>query len=424
MHKVRAHTGAMVSIAVLSVVALSVRTRAVTDLAAALATAIWVGIFVSNPGKYERLMPLATILGILALVFGTRVVFLSGMPKNDFLQFYAGAGSLGAHDLYATAAAQATRESLSQNQFPMAFVRLPFYAWLLRPLTWLGYHTAYVIWQSLSAVSFIAAVLLRRSHRLAVAVAFAWSIPLAVTWVRGQDTGFILLALTLAMFLLETGWPGAGGFVISFCAMKWNLFLTLPIFLLRFRSPRFLSGFLIGALIILLVSFAVAGVSWPVEYLRLLQQPELSPHVEGMPNLRGLFSGIPRHFYFVITYALATIGIVILNWFVVFRTTSREYAMAATCISGLLITPHAYPYDCAILIPSLVALGFKTCSLSVRYLAILALTPVFSLLLWSRTWHALSQCALVALLLAIALEQKNAVSEHASAEPRGMSIAL
>jgi hypothetical protein len=396
----------MVGIAVLSVVALSIRIRTIADFAAALATAIWVGIFVSSPGKYKRLMPLATIFGILALVSGTRVVFWNGMPKNDFLQFYVGAGTVGAHDFYGTAAAQATRESLSQEQFPMAFVRLPFYAWLLHPLTWLSYHAAYVIWQSLSAASFIAAVLLRRSRRLAVAVASAWSIPLAVAWVRGQDIGFVLLALTLAMFLLETGWPGAGGVVISFCAIKWNLFLMLPMFLLRFRSARFLSGFFIGTLIIVLISFAVAGVSWPAEYLRLLQKPELSPHIDGMPTLSGLFSGISQHFYFVTTYALATIGVATLNWFVVFRTASREYAMAATCISGLLVTPHAYPYDCALLIPFLVALGFKTHSLPVRYLATLVLMPVFSLLLWSHTWHTFSQCALLALLLAMALEQK------------------
>ena len=171
--------------AVLSVVALSVHSRTITDLAAALATAIWVGIIVSSPDKYKRLMPLATILGIIALVFGTRVVFLNEIPKNDFLPFYVGARTLGAHHFYGTAAEQATQESLSQDQFPVAFVRLPFYAWLLRPLTWLSYHTAYVIWQSLSAASFFAVVFLRRRHRMAVAVAFAWSIPIAVAWVRG-----------------------------------------------------------------------------------------------------------------------------------------------------------------------------------------------------------------------------------------------
>lgn len=187
--------------------------------------------------------------------------------------------------------------------------------------------------------------------------------------------------------------------------MKWNLFLTLPLFLVRFRSARFLLGFFIVLTIILLISFAVAGTGWPGEYLRLLQRPELSPHVDGMPNLRGLLSGIPRHSYFVTAYVLATISVVILNWFVVFRTANLEYAMAATCISGLLITPHAYLYDCALLIPSLVALGFTTRSLRVRYLAILVLTPAFPLLLSSHTWHALSQCALIALLLAMAQEQ-------------------
>jgi hypothetical protein len=180
---------------------------------------------------------------------------------------------------------------------------------------------------------------------MVVAVASAWSIPIALAWVRGQDIGFILLVLILAMFLLETERPGAAGAVFSLCAMKWNLFLTLPLFLYRFRSVRFLLGFLIGMMIILLVSFAAAGVSWPGEYLRLLQRSELSPHVEGMPNLRGLFSGIPRYSFFVTTCFLTSVGVVILNWFVVFRTANREYAMAATCIAGLLLPLRLCPSD-------------------------------------------------------------------------------
>jgi hypothetical protein len=288
LYKIWEHARAPVSVAVFSAVALSLRTRAITDLAAALAIAISVGIFVSSPGKYARLVPLATIAGILTLAYVTLVEFHSGTPPNDFLQFYVGAGTLGAPDFYGTAAERATRESLSQHQFPMVFVRLPFYAWLLRPLTRLSYHTAYVIWQAASAASFFAAVLLRHRHRLVVAVASAWSIPIALAWIRGQDVGFLLLALTLAMFLLETGRPGAGGAMLSLCAVKWNLFLTLPLFLVRFRSARFLLGFFITLTIILLVSFAVAGAGWPGEYLRLLQRPELSPHVDGMPNLRGL----------------------------------------------------------------------------------------------------------------------------------------
>jgi hypothetical protein len=405
----------MAGIAALSVAALSIRARTITDLAAALATAIWVGIFVSSSHKYERLMPLAAISGILVLVLGTLVVFHRETPRNDFLQFYVGAGAVGAQDFYGSATAEATRESLSQHQFPMAFVRIPFYAWLLHPLTRLSYHAAYVIWQALSASSFFAAALLRHRYRLAVAVASAWSVPIAVGWVRGQDIGFILLGLTLAMFLLEAGWPGTGGVVISLCAMKWNLFLTLPLFLVRFRSARLLSGFFIGVLSILIISFAVAGAAWPGEYLRLLQKPELSPHIDGMPNLRGLLSAIPKHSYFVTASLLATVGVVILNWFVVFRTASREYAMAATCICGFLITPHVYIYDCALLTPFLVVMAFESRSLPVRYLTILVLTPVFSLLLWSRTWHALSQCAMLALLLAMAMEQRKN-SAHIAAQ--------
>ena len=133
MRKVWTYTGAA-AITVFSVVAVSVRTRTVTDLAAAIAIAIWVGIFVSSPRKYARMMPLATFVGILTLALLAFAEFHSGAPRNDFLPFYVGASTLGVRDFYGIAAARATRESLSQHQFPMPFIRLPFYAWLLRPL--------------------------------------------------------------------------------------------------------------------------------------------------------------------------------------------------------------------------------------------------------------------------------------------------
>jgi hypothetical protein len=227
-------------------------------------------------------------------------------------------------------------------------------------------------------------------------------VPIAVTLVRGQDIGFVLLLLSLAVRFMDEDWLVAGGAIFALCTIKWNLLLVLPLFLVRFRSFRLWSGFLGSVVVLTCLSFAVAGRQWPGEYFRLLQNPAWSPHVEVMPNLRGLVAG-----WFWQNRLQASLAVCVAGFdlVIVARSKSREYAMAATCAAGLLLTPHAYVYDCAVLIPFLVAVGYETSRLVVRYLAVLLLTPAFALLLWSQNWHTVSQGALVALLAAMAWDQ-------------------
>jgi len=160
-----------ITTALLCVAALFAPSREIRDIAAALATSLWVWMLVSHPAKYSRLVPFGVLAGVLAMSFGIVVIFRGNAPKNDFLQFYVGAQNAGARNFYAMAASSATTQSLLQNQFPMPFVRLPFYAFLLRPLAGLEYRTAYAVWQALSAASFVAVALLWSGRRPCVALA-------------------------------------------------------------------------------------------------------------------------------------------------------------------------------------------------------------------------------------------------------------
>lgn len=380
---------------------------------AAACIAIWVWKFVQAPSRYARFLWPGTLLGVIVFGAGTFYVLRGNVPRNDFLSFYVAARNPG-RGLYSNAALQASRESATEKQYPMPFVRIPFYALVLRPLGWMSYRSAYWVWQLLSAAAFIgSAALSMQRYRPAIA-AFAWSLPLWLAWGRGQDIAFVLLFLLGAVLLLEKDWKFIAGLVLSLCSLKWNLFLSLTIFVLRFRSKRLLYGLASGGAVITALSFAAAGSRWLFDYLKLLRDPLISPHIEGMPNLAGMFFGVlPPSRAFPLMLLIA-ICVLVINWMIVSSTSDLWYSMAATAVCGIVITPHSYVYDCALLVPFLVAVVHGSKSFLVRYLTVLALTPVFALILVSPRLHLVSQIVLVALPVAMLIETRAGVRQGAT----------
>jgi hypothetical protein len=272
---------------------------------------------------------------------------------------------------------------------------------LLHPLAKMSYETSYILWQICSVLSLLATSLVWRPYRAAVALSCAWSLPVAFVLTRGQDVGLLLLLLSLAAALAHYQKPGLSGGVLAMCAIKWNIVLTLPILVWKHRSQRFRVAFLIVVLVLLALSFVVAGLDWPAEYIRLIFSPELSPHGREMPNLRGLFHGAPGFPYVVSAVALA---VLLLDWIVVKSTCTLEYKMAATVVSSILLSPHAYCYDCAILIPFLVAVAYQTSRIELRYISLLLLAPAFYALLLLPAWHFIPSAALLLFLIVLAID--------------------
>src|SRR5690348_3297775 len=75
--------------------------------------------------------------------------------RNDFLSLWAGARLVGGAHLYDRAAVQQEYLEAIGATGDIEFGRLPCFAFFLKPLTWLSYYHAAVVWESMSALASI-----------------------------------------------------------------------------------------------------------------------------------------------------------------------------------------------------------------------------------------------------------------------------
>jgi hypothetical protein len=123
---------------------------------------------------------------------------------------------------------------------------------------------------------------------------------------------------------------------------------------------------------LIVMSFAVAGRAWPVEMARVLSSHEILTKEYVMPNIRGLLSAFTDRITLEILLDLVIGGIV----FRIVRRADFQVGMAATLVGSLLVSHHAGPEDCVVLIPALLLIGERSNSRTILYCFIL-LSPVF-----------------------------------------------
>jgi len=313
---------------------------------------------------------------------------------TDFMDLYAGGKLAFSDGLYDSARVLRTEAATEGWSSPTRlFMRPPVFAVLLWPLAQLPYGTASAVWEILCAGAFAGfAVLWPSGNRWAVAVACCWSLPAFMSVAEGQDIGFLLLWLALAMRLLGKNRPVLAGVVFSLCAAKFHLFLLVPVWVVANRAWRFAWGLCAGGAVLLIASFAANGADWPVRYYRLLTNPANNPYAGVMPNLHGLTAGWAHREVFEVAGILFAGAVV---WFAV-RRGSAEAGLAAVLAGGVLVAPHAYMADCALLIP---AVSLNGTGLSpMRAVGTFLLTPVPYLLLMLGAAFCV-EAALVAFLL-------------------------
>lgn len=319
---------------------------------------------------------------------------------NDFLMFYAGGRLAGTSHLYNPDRIHAVQiESAGRTGEALLFTRLPFLAAFLWPLAQLPYRTAYLVWEALSLGALAGFVALWRRPSLAVALLASCSfVPVLIGLANGQDVTFLLLWIALSATLVERGRPLAAGLVLSLCAAKFHLFLLAPVLVWRQRQRRFGLGLAAGVAALAVLSFATAGPDWPWQYYEVLTSAVVHPRIAHMPNLHGLLAGLR---YAPLLQGLATAGIVWAHWRIV-RRRSFRYGLAATLAGGILISYHAYLSDCVLLLPSGLEVASSTGWKSVRFLAVLVITPLVYFLYPS--WPGLTPVATALLVAATALE--------------------
>jgi hypothetical protein len=306
----------------------------------------------------------------------------------DFSAFYSGGALAGSPQLYSPDAAFAVQEkAIGCHHENIVFIKPPFYALLMWPFAQLPFVPAFYLFRVLILASVGVFLWLWPGDRWAAAAACAWSVPLAATFTVGQDVVLVLVAVLGAYRALRAGRPFAAGVLLGLCAIKFHLFLLLPLLLWRRRLWGTVAGGTSVCAIWLALCFAAAGPGWISEYRAALSGPRMNPYAYNMVNLLGLFN------YDSAWVWPAAAVVALLCAYLIWRG-SLEVALSAVLVGGVLITPHTTVCDATLYLPALL-LARRMESAAVRAIAGFALTPLY-LLLPSGTL----QVAMLAILVA------------------------
>jgi alpha-1,2-mannosyltransferase len=315
----------------------------------------------------------AAIVGLVIVLFQLRdgMHYLAS-GQNDYLQLYAGARLVASSKLYDPQQSLIVQmQSAGFFGESLEYTRPPFYAALLWPLGKLPYSQSYFVWQVLSICALLAFIMIWRiPSRDAAVVACCWSLPLILAIQHGQDVMFLLVIIAISLRIYPEQ-PFLTGVVLSLCAIKFHLFLLLPLVIIGQKRWRILGGLLTGAAALVTISFAAGGADWPQRYLEILALGRIEPQQQIMPNFHGLMLGSPYRPIVEPLLGLITVSIV---WRIA-RRTDFEYGMAAALAGGLLISYHAYPQDCTLLLPALLIVLTRSFDWRLNYLVIALLTP-------------------------------------------------
>ncbi len=309
---------------------------------------------------------------------------------SDYTPLAAGARLVGSSGLYSPAANLTMQRKLTgEEDDARLFTRLPWVAVVWRPLNQLSYKSAAHLFTALMLVCLLGFVWTRQPSERAVAVmSICWSVPALSAITIGQDVPLLLLLVSAGQRVI-CSYPFLAGALFALGSMKWHLILCVPVVLIVQREWRVLTGFLATGVLLLAVCFAVQGLSWPADYLRVLRRPEIARYPTMMPNLTGILWRIPNRLYYEIPASVIVVALLI--WSVRKRSSYEAIALALT--GSLLISRHAYPQDALIILPAAVSLAASRQPVRIAIGSVLLLPITWMLAFWGRCLLVLSMIA-------------------------------
>ena len=318
---------------------------------------------------------------------------------NDFVPLYVAATEVGGPALYDPA----IYRRFQQDRYggfneSLVYSRPPYYALLLRPLSWVGsFEAAYLAYTLLRLAAIAGFVWLWPAGERKEAALFAClSFPLFTSLLNGQDVAFLLFWIALAM-RLERRRPFAAGLAFAMCAIKFHLLILLPAALLAQRRWSVLRGLAAGAAGLIALSFLAAGWSWPREYAEVLLSSEIHPLTSNMPNLHGMVSGLPGAPLWEAAGAAAALAGVVFAA----RRGNFAFGLAAASLGSLIVSRHSYVADMTVLLPGLLATLATLPTAAARFFALAMLSPIPALFLFNgRPLAYAAQAALLGALVA------------------------
>lgn len=367
-------------------------------------------IIASNDANSKNAGADVAVRFLLLMSIGLVALWASFLPwariargQNDFLGLYSGSALAGHADLYAEAPARALQEKLADIKIPAeVFMRPPFYAALLKPLTFLPFRAAYVLYSVLNLMALAVFLGMMAPRDRVLWIVGGVSIPVLTGFANGQDVLLVLLICAISILLARREKKFLAGMALSLCLVKFHLFPFVPLVLLLRKQWRMLAGGGAGGGVLYAVSAMVQGWAWPVEYLRFLRTPQLSPAPYSMPNLHGLVVATIGGNLTVELILSLMIACLVVFFSTRYQTDSpdspREFELifAMSVVAGLLTSHHGYIQDCSLLL-LVAALADGGSKLRVVSLALLA-PPAYFLLLANGPVSALVPLGIVAMV--------------------------
>jgi glycosyl transferase family 87 len=295
------------------------------------------------------------------------------MPRSDlcgadFPIFYAGGQLAGTPALYSAAAVREIEmRTMGCTQPPALFVRPPYFAAFMIPWSRISYWPSFWLWRAATVVAALVFIWLWPAPREWSLLACAWSLGLAFAFTNGQDSGFLLMWLALAVALLMRGHDFAAGMALAMCAPKFHLFLLVPLLLIGRR--RMLLGGAATAAALVAIAFLVQGPHWPAQFLGAITDRTINPNPAEFFNLRGTSHGN------TLLEVLLAIPIVAAAWYVV-RHADMLFGLAAVLAGGLLISHQQTVSDVALLVPVALILAQHPRAGYSKVLAVFLTSPI------------------------------------------------
>lgn len=271
---------------------------------------------------------------------------------NDFVAFYAGARLAGTGGLYSAAAGEAVqREVMGEAAGMLRFIRLPLYAWVLKPLGGLPYAAAHAVWQVVLALAALGFAWVWRRRLPAVWLYLACSVAWYSAFANGQDCAIVLFFAGMSAFALLEGRDRAAGLWLTGCLIKFHLFTLAPVALLAARRWQAAAWASAGVAGVLALSTALEGPGVWVEYWQALMDPRVHPAPYTLPTVGGFARAVGLGAAWTPALSLVVgAGFVYGIWR---RREQIEVAMALALAGGVVLGSHVFVQDLLLLLAPL-----------------------------------------------------------------------
>jgi hypothetical protein len=278
------------------------------------------------------------------------------------------------------------------------FAYPPFMALVLMPLGWLPMAPAFALMTlinagllSLTLYLLVRRLALRKEQAVWLALTTFCNFGVHIVFLQGQTSIIMLSCFTAFMFAALDGKPLAAGFWSAFLLFKPQLLAVPMIVLVCQRLWRALLVAMSLLAAFCAVSILLVGVPGIVEYLQLLKfygtsESGFGSYPRYMHNLRALVQYLIPFSHVPSVWLALVIPITGLTMWL--NATAHQQAgkaallWTANFIAAMLITPHLYPHDLALMIvPS--AFILKNCPTPIpayvpASLIIMGVLPVWS----------------------------------------------